>query len=222
MEDKILQNICKLKGVKNACIYLFKGDKQGIVASTFTEEQTNSIINAAEVIEQIISALQAIDKQHDEIYFSLENEYIAAYLMGDRHIAILLTEKRINFPLIHMGIRSACKKMQSLQNEAKQQARKPASIASSSRSSTTVSATSTPTESASPDMAIIYDQLQKLLLGYLGPAAPVVCKDAIQKWQATYVPNRNNLKYLIQIIEEELVDERDQQNFSLNAQTIYK
>lgn len=213
MEDKILQNIGKLKGVKNACIYLFKGENQGIVASTFTEEQTNSIINAAEVIEQIISALQAIDKQHDEIYFSLENEYIAAYLMSDRHIAILLTEKRINFPLIHMGIRSACKKLQSLQNEARQQARKPHSKTAHSQSS------STP---ASPDITVIYDQLQKLLLGYLGPAAPVVCKDAIQKWQATYVPNRSNLKYLIQIIEAELPDERDRQNFALIAQKIYK
>jgi len=37
MEDKILQNICKLKDIKNPYIYLFKNDNQRIIAITFTE-----------------------------------------------------------------------------------------------------------------------------------------------------------------------------------------
>lgn len=221
MENKILQTLCKLKGVKDACIYEFKGDHPGMIANSFDEEKTSSIISAVDIIEQIISALQAINKNHDEIYFSLENEFIAAYLMSDRYIAILLTEKRINFPLIHMGIRSASKKIQSLQQNV------PRKTSKITGHQTQPQSNKPPIESPSntpisPDISAIQEQLQRLLLGYLGPAAPIVCNEAIHKWKATYVPNRKNLKYLIQIIGEELDDERDQQNFTLIAQKIYK
>lgn len=201
--DKILQSINRLKGVNYACIY----KDEAILGSTFPAEKQPAIEASLEVIEQIFSALQAIGKKHDELYFSIGNKYLASYWMENAYIAILLTEKKINLPMLHMGIRSANKKLQTL--AATQPPKQPVSTKKSEINA------SQPSK---------YQQsikgIKELLTEYLGPAAGIVCDDAMLKWQETYLPNEPNLPHLIEIIQQEIDDENDQQNFSLKAKKI--
>ena len=107
MFEQIVGNISGLRGVLYASLY--KDGKQ--LASSFPDEQNESIIKTAEIIEQAFSALESIQKSHSEMYFSVDGKYLAVYKLHEAHFAILLTEKKINFPLIHMGIKSASEKI---------------------------------------------------------------------------------------------------------------
>ena len=115
MIESILTTISKLKGVQHACIY--RDDEA--MSSNFPDNDQD-IANLAKKIEQIFFALQAIDKSHDEISFSIDDDFIVAYLLYDSYIAILQTDKKANFPLIHMGIYSASSKIKSYIAAAKQ------------------------------------------------------------------------------------------------------
>jgi predicted regulator of Ras-like GTPase activity (Roadblock/LC7/MglB family) len=202
--DKILQSINRLKGVNYACIY----KDEAILGSTFPAEKQPAIEASREVIEQIFSALQAIGKKHDELYFSVGNQYLASYWMENAYLAILLTEKKINLPMLHMGIRSANKKLQSLTttNPSPKQA-----------NSSPKTVPRAPQSSSYPQRI---ERIKKLLTEFLGPAAPIVCDDAMLKWQETYLPNETNLPHLIEMIQQEITDENEQQNFLLKAKKI--
>jgi hypothetical protein len=227
--EKILQGISQLKGVNHACIYNFKQDDKGFLGTTFPATQQENIQNSTDMIEQVFSALQAIDKKHNELYFSVENKYLAAYLMDEQHIAILLTEKRINFPLIHMGIRSASKKLQNKLRSQRQQTKpivnqeKLAAKANKVEKSDKTRSTNQPSNTQNePELSVIFDQFSKLLMSYLGTEADSVCREAIDTWQATYVPNRQNLDHLISTIQASLANDTDRQNFALIAKNLYK
>ncbi|MGV6809317.1 MAG: hypothetical protein ACWA5U_05520 [bacterium] len=249
--EKILQGISQLKGVNHACIYNFKAQDKGVLGTTFPALQQENIQNSTDMIEQVFSALQAIDKKHNELYFSIDNKYLAAYLMDEQHIAILLTEKRINFPLIHMGIRSASKKLQNQlrlqrQHQNQNQQRR-VSVQTAQNVQTSQNQISTNTDhphhatqsikanshqrQADPvnkmnkdehELSLIFDQFSKLLMSYLGAQANTVCQAAIQTWQETYVPNHQNLDHLITIIQQSLPNDTDRQNFALIAKNLYR
>lgn len=229
MIEKILQGISQLKGVNHACIYNFKQHDKGFLGTTFPAPQQANIQNSTEVIGQVFSALQAIDKKHNELYFSVENKYLAVYLMDEQHIAILLTEKRINFPLIHMGIRSASKKLQNKSHSQPQQTKlivnKNKRIVEANRveKNDEMLSTNQPSNTQNaPELSVILDQFSKLLISYFGTDAERVYREAIDRWQATYVPNRQNLDHLISMIQASLANDADRQNFALIAKTLYK
>jgi predicted regulator of Ras-like GTPase activity (Roadblock/LC7/MglB family) len=201
--EKILQSINRLKGVNHAC--LFKGE--AMLGSTFPAEKQPAIEASMEIIEQIFSALQAIGKKHDELYFSMGNKYLASYWMDNAYIAILLTEKKINLPMLHMGIRSASKKLNALETPSSPKQQIPTKPLKTS-------------QSQPPEHQQVIEQLKPLLTEYLGPAASVICSDAVLKWQETYLPNRSNLPYLIEIVQQEIEDENDRQKFSLKVKKI--
>ncbi|HHC74216.1 MAG TPA: hypothetical protein ENK78_03995 [Thiothrix sp.] len=230
--EKILQGISQLKGVNHACIYNFKTQDKGVLGTTFPALQQENIQNSTDMIEQVFSALQAIDKKHNELYFSIDNKYLAAYLMDEQHIAILLTEKRINFPLIHMGIRSASKKLhnqlhlqrQQQQQRQRQQHRPTARVAHSIKANDSNKNTDQVNKANKDEseLSLVFDQLSKLLMSYHGTQANTVCQAAIQTWQETYVPNRQNLDHLITIIQQSLPNDTDRQNFTLIAKNLYR
>ena len=206
--ENILSAINKLNGVHHVCLYRDNQD----VLSTFPDEHQD-IESMAQMIEQIFSALQSIDKSHNELYFSMEDKLLAAYLMYDSYIAILLTEKKINFPLIHMGIRSASAK---LKRHIALTAPPPIVAAIPTTPPTQTSQTK-PVAKVSPvDAALepIMDQLLHELINYFGPAAKFVFEDAVIQWETKYVKNRNNIPELSLILQEELDTVAEKRAFS--------
>ncbi len=203
--ENILTAINKLNGVHHVCLYRDEKD----LLSTFPDDQ-QGIESMAQMIDQVFTALQSIDKSHNEIYFSVEDKLLAAYLMYDSYIAILLTDKKINFPLIHMGIRSATAK---LKRHLALNTTAPPPIISVTPSTRPVA----PAPSATPvdaELDVIMEKMTTELINYFGPAAKFVFEDAVIQWETKYVRNRNNIPELSEILQEELDTLAEKRAFS--------
>jgi len=204
--ENILSAINKLNGVHHVCLYR---DNQDML-STFPDEH-EGIESMAQMIEQIFSALQSIDKSHNELYFSVEDKLLAAYLMYDSYIAILLTEKKINFPLIHMGIRSASAKLKRHIALSSPPIATPATAVDTPAVKKIADPIATPTD---PILEPIMDQLLNELINYFGPAAKFVFEDAVIQWETKHVKNRNTIPELSLILQEELDTVAEKRAFS--------
>ena len=196
----IVNSISNLKGVHYACIY--HNGKQ--LASTFPEDEA-SLARAHEIIDQIFSALLSIKRSYNEIYFSFGDNFLAAFLMHDNHIALLLTEKKINFPLINMGVKSASTKIR-LKSEA-EKSRYSATLSSISHS------TSVSNSGINPDIELILEKLSTKMVYFLGPAAPLVLEDCLKQWKEKYIQSKENLPHLIELIQKELDSEGEKNEF---------
>ncbi len=134
--------------------------------------------------------------------------------MYDSHIAILLTEKKINFPLLHMGIRSASAKIKRhLALSAP-----PAPVETVAQVEETKPEVETPAETntatSDPELDSIMDQLLTELIEYFGPAAKFVFEDAVIQWETKYVRSKNNVPELGEFLQEELDTPEEKRAFS--------
>lgn len=212
MVENILKTISHLKGVHYACLYRDGED----VLSTFPKEY-QEIENLAHKVEQIFSALQAIEKEHDELYFSVEEKLVAGYLMYDSYIAILLTDKKINFPLIRMGIRSASSK---IQRQLVLNSNVTATVVDQPRATNEQAGSDTKVESPSLDLSFdaelqpVMSQITAELVNYFGPAAKFVFEDALIQWETKYVKSLNNIPELGEILVKELDSPKEKSAFS--------
>lgn len=206
--DQVITNISGLRGVIHACLY--KDGEQ--LASSFPDKQSASMGQTAEIIEQAFSALQSIQKSHNEIYFSVDNKYLAAFYLHESHLAILLTEKKINFPLIHMGIKSASERIkQGLQEQKKEQEAQEQII------NKVPAVVATPTDNS---ILLILDQYTTILASFLGPAARYVIEDCVDLWKQKYVQNKGNLPHLVEYIQEELDSDKEKEDFAQKVKAI--
>jgi predicted regulator of Ras-like GTPase activity (Roadblock/LC7/MglB family) len=203
--ENILTAINKLNGVHHVCLYRDEKD----LLSTFPDDQ-QGIESMAQMIDQVFTALQSIDKSHNEIYFSVEDKLLAAYLMYDSYIAILLTDKKINFPLIHMGIRSATAKLK--RHLALNTTAPPPVISQAAP----IAPSARPIAAAPVDAELdaIMEKMTTELINYFGPAAKFVFEDAVIQWETKYVRNRNNIPELGEILQEELDTPAEKRAFS--------
>lgn len=207
--EAIVESITKLKGVHHACIY-----QNGIqLASSFPAEET-SLETAQEIIDQIFATFLAIERSYNEIYFSIGEQFLAAFLLHDNHIALLLTEKKINFPLINMGVKSASTKIR-LKIEAKKEAQLAALSAANNLPVVFVPETDS-------DLEPLLEQLSSKLMYFLGPAAPLVFSDHLKQWKQKYTQTQENIPQLIGLIQEELDSDDEKNEFSDAANSIIK
>lgn len=207
--ESILKNITVLRGVHHACIY--QEGKQPV--SNFPADFNDSMALSYDLIDQIFSALKAINKSHNEIYFSIEDKFLVAYLLHNNCIALLLTDKKINFPLLNMGIKSASMKVKRMLNE---QEKKQEQIPQNLQPQKIIE----PATERDVALEKILDQLLTLLKLYLGPAAIFIFEDDVAKWKRTYVQSRENLPHLVEIIKKELDPKKEQADFLQQARVI--
>ena len=203
--ESILKGIALLRGVHHACIYQEGKDP----VSTFPDDMSDSMALSHDLIDQIFSALKAIDKSHNEIYFSIGGKFLVGYLIHETCVAILLTDKKINFPLVNMGIKSASAKIQRKIKEEQE-----AKIASLSPQAAIDQIPPTDTE-----LQPVLDQLSEILKKYLGPAAIFVFEDDVEKWKKTYLQTSENIPHLIGIVQQGL-DPVEQKEFAQQAQDV--
>lgn len=214
--ENILKNIAILRGVRHVCIYQEGKDP----VSNFPDEFNESMASSYDLIDQIFSALRAIDKSHNEIYFSMKDKFLVAYLLDETCIALLLTDKKINFPLLNMGIRSASMRVKQIIKKEQQQPvipipppqPKPYFLPKETEKSPPVEA----------NLQAILDKLSNILKQYLGPAAIFIFEDDVEKWKKTYRQNHENLPHLVEIIKKELSPNNEQPEFEQQALTVIK
>ena len=204
--EAIVESITKLKGVHHASIY--QNGKR--LASTFPGDEV-SLAKAQEIIDQIFTALLAIERSYNEIYFSVGEQFLVAFLLHDNHIALLLTEKKINFPLINMGVKSASAKIR-LKIEA-EKAEQFAAMSAANNGSAFILETN-------PDFELVLELLASKLMSFLGPAAPLVLQDCLKQWKQTYVQSVENLPHLIALIQEQLDSDNEKNEFADDANNI--
>ena len=204
----ILKNISILRGVHHVCIC-----EQGKApVSNFPERLNDSMVLSYDLIDQIFSALKAIEKSHNEIYFSIGDKFLVAYSIHESCIVLLLTDKKINFPLLNMGIKTAKMKIQRLLKEAQQLE----AMSAVSLEQTGVNL------ATNRDLQFLLDQLSTVLKQYLGPATLFVFESDVKKWNKTYVQSRENLPHLIEIIKKGLDPKTEQEEFVRQARYIIR
>ena len=203
----VVDTLCTLAGVRYAGIY----KNSEVISSNFPDIQSSPMSRSSHVVSQIFSALESVDKSHNELYFGIDKGYLAAFRLQDGYIALLLTDKKINVPMISMGIKSASQtiKQQTDVKQAEQDRLK--------HFAGTNILDEEPIVPVEESLRPIFDRYTRLLTGYLGPAASVIVEDAIDVWKQTYVQTPNNLPFLLAILEEELDSDKERQEFTARA-----
>jgi hypothetical protein len=111
MQD-ITDNLNGLKGVQAVALVM----DEETVTSTFAEEKSAALLASAEMIREYFSATESLEKDYHEIFFSLPNSYLVAFFMADDLPLILLKiDKKVNLPLINMGVKAAIVKLKKQQ-----------------------------------------------------------------------------------------------------------
>ena len=226
----ILKSIVVLSGVHHACIY----QNGEIPASTFPDEKTADLKNTGQMIEQIFSALKAIGKSHNEAYFSTNDKFLAAYVIENCCIVLLLTEKKINFPLVHMGVQSAAARIKTLLVREEATKRQQTALKPHFLSAPIPSIPELIIEKPKPEpvkaapQAInqtirpYMEQLLDLLMDDLGPAASFVFEDCVEAWQQQYTSEKKTLIHLAKILTDELDTKAEKKTFLKKAGRILK
>ncbi|MCK5813894.1 MAG: hypothetical protein KAH03_06535 [Cocleimonas sp.] len=217
----ILENIVALRGVHYACIY----QSGEVLASTFPNSNEEGISNAAQAVEQIFSALEAIGQAHNEVYLTMGEMLLISYLFDDEYLVMLLTDSKINFPLIHMGVKSASVKIKTISSEQAQTTQpipQPIEKASPPEVITPEIQKILPQEVPAPvaiSLAVraVMDSFEELLIDYLGPAAVFVFEDGVDLWRKKYMPTEETLINLAEILALELNPGDERNDFMAKA-----
>ena len=215
----ILDKIVALKGVHHACIYL-SGD---VLVTSFPEDKEEGISNATRAIEQMFSALQVIGKAHNEVYFSMRERLLIAYLFDNDCLVVLLTDIKINQPLIHMGVKSASVKIKVLLSKPKQPLPQAIPLPIQDIPQAQLAQVPVPPLQKAKTIIItsevqhVMDQYKELLMDYLGPAAIFVFNDGVTQWQEQYIPADGTLLNLGEILGLELNSGDERNDFMEKA-----
>lgn len=200
--EAILKDLEQLAGVEHGCIY-YKGEIKG---STFPSLLNANLSAMGRMLEQIFGGVSSIDRNHNEIYIELDENYLVGYRTEKNFIIFLLTGKNINFSLIHISVRSAATEMHLLEAEA----------AESSRSESRPQAPSAAgnIESLRPMLGGIQDALTQRL----GPVAKIVFEERLAEWQRSNDATAANLGKLIRMLSEEIQDRDERVSFAQDAE----
>jgi len=205
----IINDLTSLKGINYG--YIYKDDQ--VLATNFPEVLQDKLSNVGHMIGQMFMTVDAIEQTHDEIHFELDENFLIAYRVDEDLLVVLLTEKKINLPLIHMTIKSAEKKIKALAD---------APIPTPTPESTPVSPPTIAPEVKQSIPAVVtmtvetevkIDQIIDLLMDYLGPAASIVFDEVAEIWKRNFTPNQENLIELIKLLMQELDDKSEQKSF---------
>ncbi|MBU0500483.1 MAG: hypothetical protein KJ558_09660 [Gammaproteobacteria bacterium] len=100
--NAVLAQLTGLKGVNHASIY---SGEHGFY-STIPEEQQAGALNASELIALVFATLRSVDKTHNEVYLEFDDGLITVYELPDSVLVLLSTDKKINFPMVGMGVKA--------------------------------------------------------------------------------------------------------------------
>ncbi len=223
--DTILKKIQSLNGVHEVCIF-HNGEA---VASTLTDH-SHGLTAVFQMIEQIFAALEMIGKDHNELYFTFAERQIAAYLLSGYCVVLLITDKKINYPLINMGVKAATSKIQEML-AAPVTSTPPSAATLAAPAAEPVPTTPPPTMQPAPptqphtldaQTSAMLRELASLLTGYFGPAARIIFEDAQELWEQKHAPSRYTAGHLLNLLLEEFDSDAEKLDFQQKARQIIK
>ncbi|PID46461.1 MAG: hypothetical protein CSB47_03955 [Proteobacteria bacterium] len=205
----VVDTLCSLAGVRYAGIYQ-DGEPLG---SNFPESQQAAMMNSSGIMSQIFFALDSVQKTHDELYFGVEGGYLAAFCLDKGRVALLLTDRKVNFPMISMAVKSASETIKH------QLATKQPEQSHQQFSTTPDAQTATPTAAPPVEDSLqsIIEQYTHILTDLIGSSAHVMVDEAVTRWKKTYVQTPDNLPYLLMILKETLESDQDKEAFMARA-----
>ncbi len=214
---KLLAQLVGLNGVNHAAIY---SAERGIF-STLPKERQAGIADAGILFEQIFGTLRLIGKDHNEAYVEFNKGMMMAYEVPNLAVLLLLTDKKVNFPMLGMGIKSASKRLETLLANSTAHSY-PGQIASGTpqKSSSAPNRFTVKTEKLSEAVASLIRDLEELLIDFTGPAATLVLKDCMETWKANYSPQPETIGHLIELLSNELETDDEKQQFKQQAHQI--
>lgn len=227
--ENLLRGFRALNGVRRA--YLYR-EPDGILGGGDTD--CGGLLEAAGAIDQIFAALQAIGKPHNELYLSLPDAMLAAYPVEGCCTVLLFTDRKVNFPLIHMGVKSAGAKLRAhfapVPDAAHAPAAAPPHPAAAARdgSAPVESAPTAPPPAAAftpghrpaageAALRPVLDALSDLLLDHFGPAAHLVFDDALDEWRRDHPPVAHTLDRLVALLLKEFDSDAERGQFQRQA-----
>lgn len=96
----------KVKGLKVAYIRV---DGYAI-ESTFADNKQHEMQELLDFVEQYFFAAEGIDKSYNEFVFSISNdENLVAYQLDKSALVVMITEHKINLPMLHMNLKMVIK-----------------------------------------------------------------------------------------------------------------
>lgn len=233
--ESVLQKLRSLNGVHDVCVC----QDGSTIASTLAASQVGVMAGFLQTVEQVFAALEAIGKDHNEIYFTFAERMVAVYTLADGKLVLLLTDKKINLPLITMGVKAAASKLQSLPATASAESASPvpASPAPVAVAPIVLAPEPPPVEPvlaekprlqpAPPkpqplDAATqgLLRQLESLLTGYFGPAAQLIFQDACDDWSQKHTPSRYTTGHLVNALLVEFDSEAERNDFQQRARKL--
>lgn len=211
----ILNDLTSLTGLNYG--YIYQDDQ--VLATNFPEVLQDKLANVGHMIAQMFMSVDAIGQSHDEIHFELEDNFLIGYRIEDDLLVVLLTEKKINLPLIHMTIKSAHKKIKTLAANATPIAAQPSPPPSQAVVEPAAPA-NVPATTVSVETEEKIAKVLDLLVDYLGPAASIVFDDVADLWKRNFTPNQENLIELVRLLMQELDEKTEQKDFLKAASKI--
>lgn len=210
MLNKALAGVNALKGVYAVCLY----HQQQIVASTFAAEQSTLLLPALQMIEQTFDAAEAIQHPYEELYLVLEDNMLVIYPLEQQYFILLLTDKKVNIPLIHLSIKALIGKSLDILVSMP----KPATL--STLQPQVISEVKPEIRPLRIDakMQKQLDALKDLLINYLGPAGRWVFEDAMTEWQSS----STNIDQLIPLLLTEFDSEAEKSQFQQQANALIR
>lgn len=146
---QVMHDLKKIHNLKHA--YIHQENKESI--STFDVEKTPLIKTSIELVEQYFMAAQGIDKSYNEITFPLENgDNLIAFLMDETTLVVLLTEEKINLPMLHLALTVIIKKLNN--GTYQKQVTRATTPASSPQTTSDPTITQQPSETITPKTEI--------------------------------------------------------------------
>ena len=151
---------------------------------------------------------------------------LIAYLFDDENLVMLLTDSKLNFPLIHMGVKSASVKIKAFsptQNQTPLPFIPPPSPPPPIEEETPAQIITPEIQEEPTPVTLtlvvqdIMDSFEKLLIDYLGPAAVFVFEDGVDLWREKYIPTEDTLINLAEILALELNPGDERNDFIAKA-----
>ena len=212
--DSVLKSIKALNGVFEVCIYR----ETRVLGTTFPKNQRAAISASVPMLEQIFAALATIQQQHDELYIEVEDKLLVAYRLVDCCTVLLLTEKKVNFPLIHMGVKSAASKLRAMVQETLNPPPATSVNTASRYESRSRSKASTARQlPTSSSLQAVLDQWRILLFDYFGPVAELLLNDALYSWRQSTDGEYQHLSRLLNLLLAEFDSPTEMQAFRKQA-----
>jgi len=194
--NAILQDIQTLGHINYSFVY----HDGHIKASTFPKVLQGKLEFASHLMHKIIQSIEVIEHKYNEIIMQFAEHYLVTYIIEKDMFIALLAEKKVNFSLLNMTIKSAIPQIKELALSSK-------GVASAGKQETTDN------ETALQDLSSWLDSMKLALSKRIGPMAGILFNDCLEEWQAKFPVSQNTLKELARIASNTIEDRKARLQF---------